>query len=133
MPFPVFTLELHLLSSGLEQGRETNRATIKLSAGREERGGISRSSSLISHLTKASDEDNKHSPALSLSFALSHLSLALLCLTVRVLVEHGSSDTFHISSPFVVCALTCVCVSGCILACVSAMFVLPILAPCAST
>lgn len=32
----------------------------------------------------------------------SYLSAARLCLTVRVLVEHGSSDTFHIS-----CSLLC--------------------------
>lgn len=66
----------------------------------------SRSSSLISHLTKASDEDNKRSPsALCLSAAPSYLSVALLCLTVRALVEHGSPDTFHISSSLL-CALS---------------------------
>ena len=93
---------------------------LALSGAREE-GGISHSSSLISHLTKASDEDNKRSPspALCLSRAPSLICLVLsLCLTVRVLVEHGSSDTFHISSPLL-CVPSHVCARDCILACIA--------------
>lgn len=101
-PPPPFTLELHLLSSGLMQDYRLAEPPFSSQRG-ERRGGISRSSSLISHLTKASDEDNKHSASRSLSLLLSLIYLhALLCWTVRVLVEHGSSDTFHI-------VLCCVC------------------------
>lgn len=84
-------------------GADTHRATIQLSAEREEGGNhllLFSYLSLKKKKKKTSDEENKcSSPALVLP--LIYLC-APLCLTVRVLVEHGSSDTFHI-------ALCCVC------------------------
>ena len=77
---PVFTLKLHLPSSGPRTGPEASQSHHLALSGAREEGGISQSSSLISHLTKASDEDNKRSPlsrSLPLWRSLSHLSGAL--------------------------------------------------------
>ena len=70
--------------------------------------------------------------SVSLSRAPSHLSVALLCLTVRVLVEHGSSDTFHISSPLL-CVLSHVCMLLCIAqACIIVLCILALRPGCVS-
>lgn len=93
--FIYFALKPHLLSLGLK--REAKNKHVALSTFLQQGGEVA--PPLVSHLTKACDEDSKIFCSMLLP---SYLSATRLCLTVRVLVEHGSSDTFHIS-----CSLLC--------------------------
>lgn len=97
--FIYFALKPHLLSSGLK--REAKNQHLSLSREHEKRwGGVTCSSSYLS-LNKSVWWRQQPFSLCSLLLPF-YLSAAQLCLTVRVLVEHGSPDTFDIS-----CSLLC--------------------------